>query len=25
VIAAIDLRGLSDPWVADCLGDVGLL
>ena len=24
-IAAIDLRGLSDPWVADCLGDVGLL
>jgi len=24
VIAAIDLRGLSDPWVADCIGDLGL-
>ena len=23
VIAAMDLRGLSDPWVADCLGDLG--
>jgi AcrR family transcriptional regulator len=22
VIAAIDLRGLSDPWVADCLGEM---
>jgi hypothetical protein len=22
VIAAIDLRGLSDPWVADCLGEL---
>jgi AcrR family transcriptional regulator len=24
VIAAIDLRGLNDPWVAECLGDVQL-
>jgi AcrR family transcriptional regulator len=24
VIAAIDLRGLSDPWVADCLGELYL-
>jgi hypothetical protein len=24
VIAAIDLRGLNDPWVAECLGDLGL-
>ena len=24
VIAAIDLRGLSDPWVVECLGDLGL-
>jgi AcrR family transcriptional regulator len=23
VIAAMDLRGLSDPWVMDCLGDLG--
>jgi len=23
VIAAMDLRGLSDPWVADCLGELG--
>ncbi len=22
VIAAIDLRGISDPWVADCLGEM---
>ena len=25
VIAAMDLRGLSDPWVADCLGDLGMI
>jgi AcrR family transcriptional regulator len=24
VIAAIDLRGLSDPWVVECLGELGL-
>lgn len=24
VIAAIDLRGLNDPWVAECLGDMRL-
>src|SRR5207244_955705 len=24
VIAAIDLRGLKDPWVAECLGDLRL-
>ena len=24
VIAAIDLRGLKDPWVAECLGDIDL-
>jgi AcrR family transcriptional regulator len=24
VIAAIDLRGLKDPWVAECLGDMRL-
>jgi hypothetical protein len=25
VIAAMDLRGLSDPWVMDCLGDLGVI
>jgi AcrR family transcriptional regulator len=25
VIAAMDLRGLSDPWVMDCLGDLGTI
>ncbi len=25
VIAAMDLRGLTDPWVAECLGDLGIV
>ena len=25
VIAAMDLRAISDPWVAECLGDLGIV
>jgi AcrR family transcriptional regulator len=25
VIAAMDLRAISDPWVAECLGDLGII